>query len=294
MNSLQHLKQNVLQKYGWSAKFDTDQQGCWCAEVTVGICDTRRYTSGERSDPESDAGRKQGQRAVSQVALDGLSAEIQKMESLPVKTLAEVFPNPIDVYNSNSENWRWFWDHKPRIVGIDVEGNLKAPPVLVQISVDEYTILEAPRKTISTHLRRLLADESVIKVFCDNNSHKDKKSLGLDVRDYKDFINGHIVDLEALAARCLGPVSACRGVCRIVSLLMPELECLVRKPTTKSKGRLKNIGRFALIEQGKRPPLKGIQDLSQHEQQYAALDSWVTLQAYKRLVAAPARPVSQS
>ena len=44
--------------------------------------------------------------------------------------------------------------------------------------------------------------------------------------------------------------------------------------------RYKNIGRFALIEQGKARPLRGVDDLSEREQQYCALDSWCTLQAY--------------
>ena len=35
-----------------------------------------------------------------------------------------------------------------------------------------------------------------------------------------------------------------------------------------------------MIEQGKARPLRGVDDLSEREQQYCALDSWCTLQAY--------------
>jgi hypothetical protein len=48
-------------------------------------------------------------------------------------------------------------------------------------------------------------------------------------------------------------------------------------------GRFKDVARFSMIEQGKAPPLKSIHDLKKKEQQYAALDAWCTLQAYKRL-----------
>ena len=94
-----------------------------------------------------------------------------------------------------------------------------------------------------------------------------------------------IVDLEQLAAKHLGPVKVARGLGRIATLCMPELANInIAKPKRNNpgvKGRFANIGRFALIEQGKLPPLRGVGDLSATEQRYAALDAWVTLQCYK-------------
>ena len=282
MSPLQELKQKILQKYGWCAKFDVNENGEWYAEVILGPDDLRRFTSSNTLPADTHDGRKKGILAAAQVAIDGLREDVKLLEALPVKSLVEVFPKRIDVYSSNSENWDWFWNHKPKVVGIDTEGNQISPPVLVQISVDDYTILETPRRTISKNLRRLLSDDSIVKVFCDNSSHKDKTCLGLKVHADDDFSCGSIVDLETLAARSMGATAVDRGLPRIVTLCMPELKCLVRKPKTQ-KGRYSNIGRFALIEQGKKPPLRGIHDLSDEEQQYAALDSWATLQAYKRL-----------
>jgi hypothetical protein len=64
-------------------------------------------------------------------------------------------------------------------------------------------------------------------------------------------------------------------------MVMPELDVLIRKP--KGQGRFTKVGRFALIEQGKAPPLKSIDELTFEEKQYAALDAWCTLYAYRRL-----------
>jgi len=67
---------------------------------------------------------------------------------------------------------------------------------------------------------------------------------------------------------------------------MPQLQqnnIRIVKPRNTNQ-RYKNIGRFALIEQGKARPLRGVADLSEREQQYCALDSWCTLQAYLSIV----------
>ena len=61
---------------------------------------------------------------------------------------------------------------------------------------------------------------------------------------------------------------------------IPELSNVrIVKPRSTNQ-RYKNIGRFALIEQGKARPLRGVDDLNEREQQYCALDSWCTLKAY--------------
>lgn len=277
----QELAQNVCHRFGWSAVMEKNAEDLrWECTVTVGLNDTRRFRSDNTSN-DSAARRKVGIAAASQVALDGLQEEIGTQDGKPVKTLSQVFSQPIDIYESNQKNWDYFWKHKPTAVGIDTEGNQSSPPVLVQISTDDYTIIEVPKEgRISRDLSRLLSDETVVKVFCDNYGHNDKFSLGLS-QIPADLTVGHVVELESLASKLMGPVKVARGLARIVTLTMPELNVQVRKPL--GNRRLLSVGRFIQIEQGKLPPLKSIFDLSSEELQYAALDSWCTLKAYKRL-----------
>ena len=295
MGVTQELEQKVLHKYGWSIRYDQDANGSWMAYVTVGVNDTRQFVSDCTASPDTKEGTKLGKEAAAHVTLDGLSQEIQLQQAKPEKELAEVYTQQLAVYNSNEMNWDYFWNHKPTSVGIDVEGNKIIPPVLVQIATNEYVILEAPRSRISKNLERLLADDTITKVFCDNNSHHDKKSLGIlegtgpnpnKTDATRDFTTGPIVDIEAMASQILGPVSVARGLPRIISLLNPDLGVWIRKPKRargQLTGRFANVGRFAMIEQGKARPLRGINDLSHEEQQYAALDAWCTLQAFHRL-----------
>lgn len=273
MSAMQALQQRVLQRYGWSASFGQDDRQCWYVEVTVGIKDTRRFTSEETC---SDV--KTGRLAACKTALEGLEEEIQKQESKEQMQLGDVFPQRIRVLESNAKNWKYFWDHKPRTVGIDTEGNQKSPPVLVQIATNDYTILEVCKFRLSQDIQLLLTDQSIVKIFCDNYSHRDKRSLGLIVPN--DLTTGHIIDLENVASMLLGPVTAPRGLSRIMVLAMPELNVLMVKP---KNSRMNDISRFALIEQGKAAPLQGLSGLSEKEKQYAALDAWCTLQAYDRL-----------
>ena len=95
-----------------------------------------------------------------------------------------------------------------------------------------------------------------------------------------------IIDLEVLSANLYGYTKVPRGLAKIVSMSMPQLQqnnVRIVKPRNTNQ-RYKNIGRFALIEQGKARPLRGVGDLSEREQQYCALDSWCTLQAYLSIV----------
>lgn len=91
------------------------------------------------------------------------------------------------------------------------------------------------------------------------------------------------MDLEFAILELMGKVNVPRGLSKIVTLCMPELNVRIEKPKTQ-KGRYKNIGPFALIEQGKAEPLRGLFDLQEKDQQYAALDSWCTLKAYQELL----------
>jgi hypothetical protein len=174
-------------------------------------------------------------------------------------------------------------------VGIDAEGNGISPPVLVQIATLEYVILETPRKSLSPDLKRLLRDINITKVFCDNFAHKDKRCLGLPVlssNDTEAYTKPPILDLESLSMQLLGPVKSARGLGRIVALFIPELNVRIEKPknaTGGMKARFSNVAKFALIEQGKRKPLRGLSDLTTGEQEYAALDAWCTLMVYERI-----------
>ena len=280
-NAKQRLHQQVLQKYGWSATFDKTEDGYWYVDVTVGLHGTHRFVA-ETNTIESS---KEGVQVTSALALEGLRDYIQREEAKPVQDITHVFPNPIVVKESNEETWNYFWTHKPSVVGIDTEGNQISPPVLLQIATDDYTIIEVPTaKRISIHAQRLLNDNSIVKVFCDNFSHRDKTSLGLafpttttTTRDLASKQQSTVVDLESMCAERFGPVQAPRGILRIYTLASPEIHVRIEKSRSSVK-------RFSFIEQGRMPRLRSISDLSQNEQEYAALDAWVTLQAYKKLL----------
>jgi hypothetical protein len=337
----QEFIQKVCQKYGWSAQFDVDTNGRWFVDVTVGLNDTRRYVAEtvidgastvpqQQSQPETDpkgndntspedATKRQtklGIEAASRVALQGLTGLIEQEESKPQKELCQVFHHvKIPIYDSlDPETWDYFWNHKPSMVGIDTEGNQHSPPVLIQIALDDYSILEVPHQgQISSNLYQLLRDPSITKIFCDS-TNRDKVSLGITSSPQKEDsgvsggdqhttttsprssskssstigldLPSSIVDLELLAAQVLGPVKVARGVARIATLSMPELAVSIQKPKQGKgslQGRYSRINHYAMIEQGKAPPLKGLHELSRDEQRYAVLDAWVTLQAYKRL-----------
>lgn len=343
-----------FEKDGHQQSDGSDDEHVWFCFVTVGINDERQFTTSPSTFKNTVEGNKKGMAAAAQVAVDGLREEVARQEAKPKRELSEVFPMPTHTHNKNNNqkhnknqsqeitsndnttaqqpstpplfairgssppNWnKYIWSNKPKIVGIDTEGNQSSsrPPVLVQIATDDLVLLEIPAMVgtpprLSDDLQRLLADDDIVKVFCDNFAHHDKRSLGLlpglpenkqkDKQEYKkqknsstsddkgpeslDFSQGTIIDLEALSANIVGPVKVARGLSRIVALSMPELNVLIGKPPPSKKGgRFKSIGRFTLIEQGKAPPLTSLRDVSRKDQHYAAVDAWATLQAYKRL-----------
>jgi hypothetical protein len=285
----QQFNQTVLQRYGWSAAFEKDD--VWVVTVTMGYSSSLgkkhpvqlsfRSTS-TYSDP------KRGMLAACEVALSGLQYVIQQEEAKPKLDLLQTFSNAdfVILDSDHPETWARFWSDAPVVVAIDVEGNQQFPPVLVQIATDQYCILEVPRNgTISSNLRRLLQDSSITKVFCDNFSQHDKTCLGILATKDSDWTTGSVLDLESLAAKYLGPVKVARGLARIACLTMPELGVSIIKPKLAQgtvQGRFANVSRFAMIEQRKAPPLQGLRDLTQQEQQYAALDAWVTLKCFQR------------
>lgn len=318
-NPTQDLNQKVCQKYGWSARFEKEQdadatESFWVCYLTVGLNDERRFVSQDSTSNEATPeGKKEGIASASRAALDGLAELLAIQEAKPKVELTQAFPlyppgskkednlpPRFVIRGSSPGNWKkYIWGplskrtkeekDKPFVVGIDTEGNQKSPPVLIQIATQDCVLLEITSmlgNKLSDDLRRLLQDDSITKIFCDNYAHHDKKSLGLwqDNNKPADFDGrGSVVDLEVLAANALGPVRVARGLSRIVTLVMPELNVIIGKPQVKKKGRFKDIGKFALIEQGKIPPLQSLRDLKRKEQVYAAMDAWATLQAYQRM-----------
>jgi len=298
----QTLNQSVCQKYGWGIRYGADEDtGYWIVDVFYAIGKYNRYTA------PIPSREKQGKAVVSEIALQGLKEIIEEEECKETIALSDVFPDPITVYDSYSQNcWERFWNDPPACVGVDAEGNQISPPVLVQISTESYTILEVPLNgRLSDDLQRLLKTDSIAKIFCDNFSNRDKKCLGLNIdfeegnneedNKYVDantnvkcgksyFTKPPVVDIEILSLDLLGPVKVPRGLSKLISLCMPELNVRIKKPGKSSKQRHKNIGKFALIEQGKAKPLRGLFDLNRNLQQYAALDSWCTLKIYQRLL----------
>lgn len=277
MGATQDFTQKVIQRYGWSAHFETNDDGYWKVTVVVGLNSRHEFTSDATKD------MKKAKELLSIQAMQALATDIQNEEAKQVYALTDVFPSAIAIKDSNDPStWSEFWNNPPNVVGIDTEGNQISPPVLIQVSTEDFTILEVPKGQISSHIRRLLKDDSIVKVFCDNFSHRDKKCLNcLPTTTTSDFSIAPIVDLESICNQVAGMVTKVpRGLSNIVSMTFPELNVRIKKP---SKNRMKNIGRFAMIEQGKAKPLKRLDDLTDKEQQYAALDSWCTLQGYLRI-----------
>eukprot|EP00526_Cylindrotheca_closterium_P012335 CAMPEP_0113646962 /NCGR_PEP_ID=MMETSP0017_2-20120614/24837_1 /TAXON_ID=2856 /ORGANISM="Cylindrotheca closterium" /LENGTH=476 /DNA_ID=CAMNT_0000558947 /DNA_START=152 /DNA_END=1582 /DNA_ORIENTATION=- /assembly_acc=CAM_ASM_000147 len=315
----QQFYQQVIQKYGWYSKYDTNENDYWFLEIIVGVKSKWIILQSQETD------FKIAKTILSSRAMLVLQDEIAQEEAKPLQSLSEVFPTPLVIYDSyHDKTWKRFWEEsssKPSVVGIDVEGNQKSPPVLVQIATNDYTILEVPQDKLSDNLIRLLEDDSITKVFCDNGAHKDKKCLGILSNNNRNNHNsdGHhendnddgkkndhsmldltkppVVDLEVLFGSLAGPVKAARGLSKIMAMCLglptssssgdgggctKVLNVRIGKPKQASQ-RMKNVGRFALIEQGKRKPLKGLKDLNHKEKQYAALDAWCTLQTYHRL-----------
>lgn len=272
----QELEQGICHRFGWSAHFELSEGGVWVVTVMVGLYERRLFVSDDAS-PDTKLGAKQGKRAAAELALAGLQDAVQRELDKPEKSLKDAVHHLFDG-TFITTSWDQFWKNPPTVVGIDIEGNLNSPPVLVQIATEKYVILEAPRQELSHNLQRLIADDGITKVFCDGTS-RDKKSLGIE--NPVDMTIGPVVDIEAVATKHMGPVKVARGLARILASVMPELHFRVQKQTNSVK--IKDIGRFAKIEQGHAEPLQGIRDLTDEEQHHAAVDAWCTLLAWKQL-----------
>ena len=206
----QALEQGVCGQHGWSSRYFRDPAtGCWCVEVRWGVGpDAGRVFASEDASEDTKPGAKRGHAAAATVALAGLADVLAVANAKPAVTIEAAFGPRFDATCRVVNTWSAFWAlcasaAPPPVVAIDVEGNLRAPPVLVQACAWcdagedlSVCVLEAPSATdgLSEDLRRLLADDRVVKVFCDGSGGADKRSLGVDSRE---GACSSVVDLEA-------------------------------------------------------------------------------------------------
>jgi hypothetical protein len=289
----QALEQGVCGQHGWSSRYFRDPAtGCWCVEVRWGVGpDAGRVFASEDASEDTKPGAKRGHAAAATVALAGLADVLAVANAKPAVTIEAAFGPRFDATCRVVPTWSAFWAlcasaSPPPVVAIDVEGNLRAPPVLVQACAWcdagedlSVCVLEAPSATdgLSADLRRLLADDRVVKVFCDGSGGADKRSLGVDSRE---GARSSVVDLEVLATELAGATGVKRGLARILNLAWPERAF---RATKDAKGDVSSVKFFADVEQGKRPRLGGVRDVPRSAARYAAMDAWCTLVAYRGL-----------
>ena len=294
----------------------------WGVEVRWGIGRGRVFVSHDVSDA-SVGGTKKGHAAAAAVALVGLESVINDTTSKPVKTVDVQFGGWFEstclvLDGGRPDSWETFWQCDPKVVGIDVEGNLRTPPVLVQVCVETtrvasssgnsfgntLCILEVPRSNpgggLSHDLQRLLRDRSIVKVFCDGTANADKRSLGVDDEMGNEMMTAdtnrnpdtnrnftraaHIVDLETLATALAGPTSVPRGLARVVNLAWPDAPTRVVKDAADKS----SVNFFINIERNsadpkRTPPPRAVCDLPKNVAKYAAMDAWLTLLGFRGL-----------
>jgi hypothetical protein len=185
---------------------------------------------------------------------------------------------------SSAAAWATFWASSPTAVGIDVEGNQQSPPVLVQIATASLVILEvpAPAGALSPDLARLLSDDSIAKIFCENSAGKDKWCLGLATAAADAdgmLLAAPVVELEHLANVRIGIAKVPRGFARILTVCYTS----GRGVRIAKDAHDDSVHFFAAIEQGFCPQLRGLHEVPQPIQEYAALDAWATLLAWVHL-----------
>ena len=225
---------------------------------------------------------KKGHAAAATVAIAGLRDIVDAANSKPTQTIEEAYGAHFDStcsVMSGPEGWAKLWEMNPTYVAIDVEGNQVTPPVLVQVCVSTVNggslcLLETPNiEGLSDDMIRLLRDDRIVKIICDGTSGADRRSLGIDV----DLDNQ--VDLEDITSSLMGATGVQRGLARILNLAWPHQPVRV----TKDPKDKKSVFFFAAIEQGKKPRLKGLDEIPDRIRRYAAMDAWCTWMAYLKL-----------
>jgi hypothetical protein len=181
-------------------------------------------------------------------------------------------------------------------VGIDVEGNLQTPPVLVQLCVQVpeteagyLCVLELPRSNpdgnLSADLRRLLRDNTVAKIFCDGTAGSDKRSLSVDVDLARDGAQFACLDLELLASDLAGATSVSRGLARIFNLAWPDSAFRA----TKDNKDKSSVRYFVDVQDRRRARPQTLADVPAPIRRYAAMDAWLTMSAFEGLQKTRAR-----
>lgn len=280
----QELEQGICGQHGWSSRYYQDDASRWCVEVRwgAGPRNGRVFVSDDVSDAGSKAGVKKGHAAAATVAIAGLRDIVDAANSKPTQTIEEAYGAHFDStcsVMSGPEGWARFWEMNPTYVAIDVEGNQVTPPVLVQVCIStvhggSLCLLEIPNiDGLSGDMIRLLRDDRIVKIICDGTSGADRRSLGIDV----DLDNQ--VDLEDITSSLMGATGVQRGLARILNLAWPQKAVRV----TKDQRDKSSVFFFAAIEQGKKPRLKGLDEIPGRIRRYAAMDAWCTWMAYLKL-----------
>jgi hypothetical protein len=280
----QELEQGICGQHGWSSRYFQDGASKWCVEVRwgAGPRNGRVFVSDDESDAGSKPGVKKGHAAAATVAIAGLRDIVDAANSKPTQTIEEAYGAHFDStcsVMSGPEGWAKLWEMNPTYVAIDVEGNQVTPPVLVQVCVSTVNggslcLLETPNiEGLSDDMIRLLRDDRIVKIICDGTSGADRRSLGIDV----DLDNQ--VDLEDITSSLMGATGVQRGLARILNLAWPHQPVRV----TKDPKDKKSVFFFAAIEQGKKPRLKGLDEIPGRIRRYAAMDAWCTWMAYLKL-----------
>ena len=276
----QELEQGICGQHGWSSRYFQDGASRWCVEVRWGAGQREGgiFVSDDVSDAGSKAGVKKGHAAAATVAIAGLRDIVDAANSKPTQTIEEAYGAHFDStcsVMSGPEGWAQFWKMNPTYVAIDVEGNQVTPPVLVQVCVStvhggSLCLLEIPNiEGLSDDMIRLLRDKRITKIICDGTSGADRRSLGIDASD-------NYADLEDITSSLMGATGVQRGLARILNLAWPQNVVRV----TKDQRDKSSVFFFAAIEQGKKPRLKGLDEIPGRIRRYAAMDAWCTMKAY--------------
>ena len=279
----QELEQGICGQHGWSSRYFQDGASRWCVEVRWGAGQREGgiFVSDDVSDAGSKAGVKKGHAAAATVAIAGLRDIVDAANSKPTQTIEEAYGAHFDStcsVMSGPEGWARFWEMNPTYVAIDVEGNQVTPPVLVQMCVStvhggSLCLLEIPNiEGLSDDMIRLLRDKRITKIICDGTSGADRRSLGIDASD-------NYADLEDITSSLMGVTGVQRGLARILNLAWPQNVVRV----TKDQRDKSSVFFFAAIEQGKKPRLKGLDEIPGRIRRYAAMDAWCTWMAYLKL-----------
>ena len=276
----QELEQGICGQHGWSSRYFQDGASRWCVEVRWGAGQREGgiFVSDDVSDAGSKAGVKKGHAAAATVAIAGLRDIVDAANSKPTQTIEEAYGAHFDStcsVMSGPEGWARFWEMNPTYVAIDVEGNQVTPPVLVQMCVStvhggSLCLLEIPNiEGLSDDMIRMLRDKRITKIICDGTSGADRRSLGIDASD-------NYADLEDITSSLMGVTGVQRGLARILNLAWPQNVVRV----TKDQRDKSSVFFFAAIEQGKKPRLKGLDEIPGRIRRYAAMDAWCTMKAY--------------